>query len=484
MVKKNSIYQNEEPIEWGGLLNEFLWICAGVNRKILRQCPTDYAKYAGIGGTILFTALMATLSGGYAMSTIFTDANKEPIIPIAILFGIFWGLLIFNLDRFIVNTMYSDGKHTISKGEFIAGLPRIIIAIFLGVVISMPLELKIFEDEIKIKIEENIKERIKEYQASDYQDIAVLQARIDTLRVQIKQIQESPNDIYTDNILTGNAELNKLLKHRQEKRVEYDQEVQIIQNLSTQRHNLRKPTARDDQSVHDEYNQRNRELTEKIYTHVKKRNKINERISELNSQISVQDKDIKKIIDKAVAEKEKQIASLEKEIELLNKDIEIIKIRINEDGYGQLIKQEYGGFQAKMNAFSDMKNENSSTYISSLFIMLLFIIIETAPTFFKMMIASGPYDDLLRAEMHRVRALSDKRIKEINDQIENEINISTAKNNARLVAEIGANEAVLEKLSTAQSQLIQEAIEEWKKQELEKVRNNPNVYINSNTSKL
>ena len=481
MVKNNSIYQNEKSVEWAGLLNEFLWICAGVNRKILRQCPTDYAKYAGIGGTILFTALMAMLSGGYAMSTIFTDENKEPIIPVAILFGVFWGLLIFNLDRFIVNTMYSDGKHTISKDEFIAGLPRIIIAIFLGVVISMPLELKIFEDEIKIKIEENIKERIKEYQASDNQEIAVLQTRIDTLRIQIKQIQESPNDIYTDNILTGNAELNQLLKERQEKRVEYDKERQIIQDLSTRRHNLRKPTTIDNQSIHDEYNQKYRELTYNIYIHAKKRDGINRQISELNSQISLQDNDLKKILDKAVAEKEKQIASLEKEIEILNEDIKRIKIRINEDGYGKLIKQEYGGFQAKMNAFSDMKEENSSTYISSLFIMLLFIIIETSPTFFKMMIASGPYDDLLRAEMYRVRALSDKRIKEINDHIENEINISTAKNNARLTAEIGANKAVLEKLSTAQSQLIQEAIEEWKKQELEKVRNNPNVYINSNT---
>jgi hypothetical protein len=481
MVKNNSIYQNEKSVEWAGFLNEFLWICAGVNRKILRQCPTDYAKYAGIGGTILFTALMAMLSGGYAMSTIFTDENKEPIIPVAILFGVFWGLLIFNLDRFIVNTMYSDGKHTISKDEFIAGLPRIIIAIFLGVVISMPLELKIFEDEIKIKIEENIKERIKEYQASDNQEIAVLQTRIDSLRIQIKQIQESPNDIYTDNILTGNAELNQLLKERQEKRVEYDKERQIIQDLSTRRHNLRKPTTIDNQSIHDEYNQKYRELTDNIYIHAQKRDGINRQISELNSQISLQDNDLKKILDKAVAEKEKQIASLEKEIEILNEDIKRIKIRINEDGYGKLIKQEYGGFQAKMNAFSDMKEENSSTYISSLFIMLLFIIIETSPTFFKMMIASGPYDDLLRAEMYRVRALSDKRIKEINDHIENEINISTAKNNARLTAEIGANKAVLEKLSTAQSQLIQEAIEEWKKQELEKVRNNPNVYINSNT---
>ena len=59
-MEANNISNNkEEKIEWGGWLNEFLWICAGSNREVLRQCPTDYAKYAGIGGTILFTALMS-----------------------------------------------------------------------------------------------------------------------------------------------------------------------------------------------------------------------------------------------------------------------------------------------------------------------------------------------------------------------------------------------------------------------------------------
>lgn len=77
------IFNSEELIEWGGLLNEFLWVCAGVNRKVLRQCPTDYAKYAGIGGTILFTALMAMLSGGYALYTVF-DSLKAGAV-----FGVF-----------------------------------------------------------------------------------------------------------------------------------------------------------------------------------------------------------------------------------------------------------------------------------------------------------------------------------------------------------------------------------------------------------
>ena len=146
---QSSIYDSEKLIKWGGLLNEFLWICAGADRKVLRQCPTDYAKYAGIGGTILFTALMAMLSGGYALYSVFDNEYT------ALGFGFFWGLLIFNLDRFIVNTMYSDGKVTISWMEFTSGLPRIIMAIFLGIVISTPLELKIFEDAIDIRIEQD-----------------------------------------------------------------------------------------------------------------------------------------------------------------------------------------------------------------------------------------------------------------------------------------------------------------------------------------
>ena len=154
-----SIYNSDELIKWGGVLNEFFWICAGVNRKVLRQCPTDYAKYAGIGGTILFTALMAMLSGGYALYTVFDNPQT------AIAFGVFWGLLIFNLDRFIVNTMYSDGKVTISWREFYSGLPRIIMAIFLGIVISTPLELRIFESEIDVRIAEDAQKKIQNYEA-------------------------------------------------------------------------------------------------------------------------------------------------------------------------------------------------------------------------------------------------------------------------------------------------------------------------------
>lgn len=137
---------------WGGWFKEFTWWCAGADRSLLRMCPGDHSKYTGIGTVILFTALMAWFSSFIAIQLVFQNS----IIPV-ILFATFWSAMIFFLDRFITNTMYSDGEVTISKQEFLSGLPRILIAIFLGIVISAPLELKIFEQEIKKDIYDNRK---------------------------------------------------------------------------------------------------------------------------------------------------------------------------------------------------------------------------------------------------------------------------------------------------------------------------------------
>ena len=131
----NTIFNHNEmaKFKWGNWLNEFLWLCAGANRKLLRQCPTEHAKYAGIGGTIFFTAIMASLSGGYAIYKVFADELFNEVtglydldyhaFHISLVFGTIWGLLIFNLDRFMVNTMYSDGTQKITKEEWTGAFP-------------------------------------------------------------------------------------------------------------------------------------------------------------------------------------------------------------------------------------------------------------------------------------------------------------------------------------------------------------------------
>ncbi len=122
------------------MLKQFFLLCSGVDLTIINDCSNgEQNKYAGIGATVFFTALMATIACSYALFTVFDN------IYTSIFFGILWGLLIFNLDRFIVSTIK---KNNSKPKEVIQVIPRLILAFIIAVVISKPLELKIFEKEI------------------------------------------------------------------------------------------------------------------------------------------------------------------------------------------------------------------------------------------------------------------------------------------------------------------------------------------------
>jgi hypothetical protein len=144
-------------------ITEFLWWCAGADPYFMRLAPMqDRVKYAGIGGIVLCTGVLAGVSGAFAFHTIFGpkgDANDYSLtasigMQIAtMIFAIVWGLVIFNLDRFIISsTGKGDGTDAITIKEFGQALPRIIIALILGFAISSPLEIKILESEINSEL--------------------------------------------------------------------------------------------------------------------------------------------------------------------------------------------------------------------------------------------------------------------------------------------------------------------------------------------
>lgn len=120
-------------------LKTFFWLCSGAHISTLEKCPSESSKYVGIGATIFFTGVFAALAAGYALFTVFDN------IWIAGVFGLVWGLMIFNLDRYIVSSMRKSGSF---KKEFRTAIPRIILAVLISIVIAKPLEMKIFEKEI------------------------------------------------------------------------------------------------------------------------------------------------------------------------------------------------------------------------------------------------------------------------------------------------------------------------------------------------
>lgn len=131
----------------------FLWWCAGAHQKLLRQFPSEHTKYSGLGGVLLATFVLATLSSGYAVYSVFGNWAWT------IAFALIWGLIIFNFDRFLVSTMR---KYGVSRRKQIwMAIPRLALALLIGLTIARPLELKIFEKEIAVKMQENLHHKIQ-----------------------------------------------------------------------------------------------------------------------------------------------------------------------------------------------------------------------------------------------------------------------------------------------------------------------------------
>lgn len=181
-------------------LKHFFWWCAGVHKETISRLPEEHSKYVSIGATIFFTGLFACLSGGYALYFVFSGSPFTVIY--AILFGTAWGLAIFNLDRYIVLSLDKTGS---TGRQLLQALPRILLAVLIGIVISRPLELKIFDKEIKEHL------RI-EYLQQQQADINTLNKTFESkYQVEYRQLENLKNR--TDSLESGIKTARQQLNH-------------------------------------------------------------------------------------------------------------------------------------------------------------------------------------------------------------------------------------------------------------------------------
>jgi hypothetical protein len=150
-----------------------LWRAAGADSYILERATySDQVKYMCLGGIILATGLMAGISGGYAFYTIFEPRGSaieqqfSPLVAIiSMIFGVVWGLMIYNLDRFIVSsTGKGDGTEAITWDELKSALPRIFMGAIIALTISKPVEIRMFKSEIDAALHEEQLVKEKDYE--------------------------------------------------------------------------------------------------------------------------------------------------------------------------------------------------------------------------------------------------------------------------------------------------------------------------------
>jgi len=177
-------------------LQRFFWNCSGTPVSVIEKYSTEHSKYFGIGATIFFTALFAGLSGGYALYFVFSGSTFAWLW--AFIFGLIWGVAIFNLDRYIVSSIKKSSN---AMRQLVQASPRLIFAVLIAVVIVRPLELKIFDKEIREQLRARylsdqqqqilkVQRSFKEKYAQELGQISLYQKEYDGLSSEVTRLRE------------------------------------------------------------------------------------------------------------------------------------------------------------------------------------------------------------------------------------------------------------------------------------------------------
>lgn len=196
-MKKRDYYETPES----GAIMRFLWKAAGGDRFILERATySDQIKYMCLGGIVFATGAMAGLAGGYAFYTIFSPKGSAIEVTVhystvfyASIFGLIWGLMIFNIDRFIVtSTGKGDGTEKITRDEFMSAIPRIIMGAIIAITISKPIEIRMFQTEINNKLYDKQQKLIKEFENTT---TANFEERLKVAEGDIGKVEKERNDL-------------------------------------------------------------------------------------------------------------------------------------------------------------------------------------------------------------------------------------------------------------------------------------------------
>lgn len=219
-----------------GWLMKQMWKAAGGDRYLLERATySDQIKYMCLGGIVFATGAMAGIAGGYAYYTIFeprSSAIDNPVdmgvVMTAIVFGILWGLMIFNIDRFIVtSTGKGDGTEEITWLEFKGAIPRILMGAIIAITISKPVEIRMFKTEIDAKLYEKQLELQKDFEkrttANFEERLKIVEADLGKIAIERKEIIDrikTAEKEYTDQLQgragapAGDGKLSQALKQQ------------------------------------------------------------------------------------------------------------------------------------------------------------------------------------------------------------------------------------------------------------------------------
>ena len=401
-----------------GLITRFLCFCAGASLKVLKECPIEINKYIGIGATVLFTGVLAALSGSYALYSVFYGTTGAPFL--AVFFGIFWGLLIFNLDRYIVSSLKKNGS---KWKEFATAFPRLLVAVVISMVIAKPLEVRIFKDRVERQIHENKlkklvddKKKINEIYEQDKLNEALITKNSELARIEkemnalpegaafkdlFAELQAAEND-FNKTSQAGNSRITQLQKR-------------VAQIYETQPNRLFDAKGRlIAESIAPEAYRKIQACNREAYLLRKKIDEKEEHYQNLQRQVDT-------ILAEHRTQVQDRLTQAKKELTAINREKAVAdSLAYSQFARGNQVNQKtyQATFITQLEAMGTLTEERFTTmWWASLFISLLFILVETSPIIVKLIAQKGPYEMIMERHEYEIMLSNKKKISLIKSQI-------------------------------------------------------------------
>jgi hypothetical protein len=153
-------------------------ILSGAREDVLELCPSERVKFESLGYAVLITSGVAALSMWFALNSAL-GVNGVVAVPLAVI----WGLVIMGIDRWLITSMQGNNRR-----KFLVAVPRLVLAVLLGTLISTPIVLRVFQSEINAQISVIKQQRYSQF-LTEQQHSTVAQ-QVTNLRKQLNALQQ------------------------------------------------------------------------------------------------------------------------------------------------------------------------------------------------------------------------------------------------------------------------------------------------------